>query len=284
MHRRAPLLAYFGHHKCATQWINTIIRGVCQDLALAHRSVHSPELFGGDLGGFCREHGLDFVSYTNAEMRFVRDLGDVRGFHVIRDPRDIVVSAYFSHLHSHPTEGWPGLVEHRATLQSVSRDEGLFLEMEFCRKEFGDLQAWDYSQADVLEITMESLIRSPYETMVEVFGHLAIVEQDPSRKDRFIHLLASGVNAMQARSGGWIPFRLARRRIPVDAVLGHVFRNRFRTKAEGRERGEEDSKSHYRKGVAGDWVNHFTPAHRRRFKEMYGDLPVRLGYERDSDW
>ena len=40
----------------------------------------------------------------------------------------------------------------------------------------------------------------------------------------------------------------------------------------------------YRKGIVGDWRNHFTEDHRRVFKQVAGDLLIRLGYEKDTDW
>jgi hypothetical protein len=40
----------------------------------------------------------------------------------------------------------------------------------------------------------------------------------------------------------------------------------------------------YRKGIIGDWKNHFTEAHRCAFKEVAGDILIRLGYEENSDW
>jgi hypothetical protein len=52
----------------------------------------------------------------------------------------------------------------------------------------------------------------------------------------------------------------------------------------GRSQGEEDSSSFYRKGVAGDWKNHFTQEDRRIFKEEAGELLIRLGYENDGGW
>ncbi|HVD43791.1 MAG TPA: sulfotransferase domain-containing protein, partial [Rubrobacter sp.] len=58
----------------------------------------------------------------------------------------------------------------------------------------------------------------------------------------------------------------------------------FEKLSRGRERGEEDPSSFYRKGVAGDWENYFTEEDRRVFKEEAGELLIRLGYERDLDW
>jgi sulfotransferase 6B1 len=44
-------------------------------------------------------------------------------------------------------------------------------------------------------------------------------------------------------------------------------------------------KSHtFRSGKTGDWREHFTDEHKKLFKDMTGDLLVRLGYEKDNDW
>ncbi len=39
-----------------------------------------------------------------------------------------------------------------------------------------------------------------------------------------------------------------------------------------------------RKGVSGDWANHFTEKNKNSFKSIAGDLLVRLGYETNNDW
>ncbi|MEW6072507.1 MAG: sulfotransferase domain-containing protein [Planctomycetota bacterium] len=41
---------------------------------------------------------------------------------------------------------------------------------------------------------------------------------------------------------------------------------------------------HLRRGIAGDWRNHFSPAHREIFHCAAGDALVAAGYERDGDW
>jgi len=40
----------------------------------------------------------------------------------------------------------------------------------------------------------------------------------------------------------------------------------------------------FRKGSPGNWREHFTDANKALFKQVTGDLLVRLGYERDEDW
>jgi len=46
----------------------------------------------------------------------------------------------------------------------------------------------------------------------------------------------------------------------------------------GRKAGEEQRDSHFRKGVAGDWTNHFDEQALRRFNAKAGDLLAELGY------
>lgn len=57
----------------------------------------------------------------------------------------------------------------------------------------------------------------------------------------------------------------------------------FERLAEGRKRGQEAA-SFFRKGIAGDWKNVFTEQDKRDFKAAVGDLLIELGYEEDNDW
>ncbi len=58
----------------------------------------------------------------------------------------------------------------------------------------------------------------------------------------------------------------------------------FKRWTKGRRRGQEDSTSLLRKGVAGDWKRVFTAEDRRIFDRHAGELLVDLGYESDRDW
>ena len=50
------------------------------------------------------------------------------------------------------------------------------------------------------------------------------------------------------------------------------------------EEAEEDVRCHERKGIAGDWRNHFTERVKLGFKHRFGDVLLATGYERDNDW
>lgn len=40
----------------------------------------------------------------------------------------------------------------------------------------------------------------------------------------------------------------------------------------------------FRSGKAGGWRSQFNPTHKKLFKEISGDLLIRLGYEKNNDW
>ena len=61
-------------------------------------------------------------------------------------------------------------------------------------------------------------------------------------------------------------------------MLAHVYENRFTKRAGGRDRGEENVEHHFRKGVPGDWKNHFADEHVREFNRRYGELLEITGY------
>ena len=47
----------------------------------------------------------------------------------------------------------------------------------------------------------------------------------------------------------------------------------------------QPKKSHtFRSGKTGGWKEHFTEEHKKLFKEVTGDLLVKLGYEKSNDW
>src|SRR5262245_17665171 len=168
------LLAYFGHHKCGTGWFTEILLEVSRLSHLQPAYVHNDESCGGHLGRFVADRGVQLLLYVNAEIDQVRTLPLFRGFHVVRDPRDLVVSAYFSHRFSHPLQPW--LEEHRARLQGLDDEEGLLAEMQFpvTRMVLDHIRRWDYRQPGVLELRMEEIVRAPEAALSSVFTFLGL--------------------------------------------------------------------------------------------------------------
>jgi hypothetical protein len=46
----------------------------------------------------------------------------------------------------------------------------------------------------------------------------------------------------------------------------------------------EAKKSHYRRGKSGDWKKHLQGEAKNWFKKEYGELLIKLNYERDLSW
>ena len=67
--------------------------------------------------------------------------------------------------------------------------------------------------------------------------------------------------------------------LPAAYVPWVLERYSFANLSGGRERGQEDVLSHYRRGVVGDWRTHLTSKHLDAIRDRFGDLVERLGYE-----
>ena len=271
------LFAYYGHHKCASTWIHTVLDAVCADAGWRLSYLPEAKDFAGDLPGYVARHGTDFVSYVNAEIEHARSLPAHRAFHVVRDPRDIITSGYFSHRSTHPTHAWPELLPHREKLQDLPKREGMLEEIEFSGQFLDRMAAWDYEQDHVLELRQEQFTTDPYRGFLRVFEHLGALDGSHYNKARWPGYLVSSALNILHRKNSLVP-RKKRSSIPGERLLGIVYDQRYEKHAGGRGKGETDEKSHYRKGQANDWQNHFEDVHVEAFKDRYGDLVERLGY------
>lgn len=277
------MFGYYGHHKCATTWIRQLVDRVCEYAGRNAITIHSSRQFGDSLRGYLDKERIDFVSYTNAEYVHVRELASVRGFHVIRDPRDIIVSAYFSHRNSHPTGGWNELLEYRQELQSLDMESGLLRELRYSSGVMNALSEWQYDQAHILEMRFEDLVRNPFDFALAAFGHLGLIDE---RAFCFRGWCREGLGLAARRLGhrfsritGTLPSA-----IPFRQLLSIVHELRFSKLSGGRAAGVEDQASHFRKGLPGDWQNHFTPKVEQEFKSRFDGLLKKLGYEKNEDW
>jgi Sulfotransferase domain len=284
-----PLLCFFGHHKCGTQWIQGILREIGQELGLKYNFASEPSQFKQNLQAFLASQKTDIFSFTNSEYEYVKNLSDFRGFHVVRDPRDIAISGYFSHLYSHPTEQATEhaarIQEQRDKLQALSKDEGLLQEIEFESDVFNAMYSWNYSQENVLEVKMEDLMANAYNVFMEIFRFLGVVGPSrPQFTERWGHVLSLTLSRLQEVTLHKTIVHLPLRTLPSERILGIVYEHDFKKKTRGRKPGEEDAKSHYRKGIPGDWKNHFKQEHIDLFKSKYNDLLIKLEYEKDENW
>ncbi len=191
------------------------------------------------------------VLYDNNSLT-IFDRENYVGSHMIRDPRDIIVSGYFYHLWTQ--EAWVHVVRpewgmtYQEKINSMSKDEGMMFEM----KNMGAvtierMRVWNYNNPKMLEIRYEDLILNPDEIFARLFHHWGVVPE-------------------------W-----------MDQCM-EVSRRHHMTAKTGRKLGEVDPKSHMRSGEPGQWRLHFTEEHKEYFKEKFGETLIALGYEKNNDW
>ncbi|MEU8232701.1 sulfotransferase domain-containing protein [Actinoplanes sp. NPDC048967] len=165
-----------------------------------------------------------------------------RAFFVLRDPRDMVVSSYFSTRNSHAPMG--DIPQVRKVLREKSVKDGLLylIDHHAGRGTFRALRSW----AAAAESDAIPLFR--YEDLTG--------DQQRDEIDRMM------------RHCGIV--------IPPAELTDLLARYSFSRMRKGSE--DETRPSHYRKGLPGDWQSHFDDDIHEAFAAATGDLVEILGY------
>jgi hypothetical protein len=167
-----------------------------------------------------------------------------KSFCVIRDPRDQLVSFYWSVLYSHAQIGLHS--QWRERLSSLDISNGI-IECIHIMKEFGIIDAM-----------------SSYKNC----------HQDPCMKVvKFRDVFA--LNKLQTFKElmNWLE-------IPIpDEDLKEILEELKFERFSGRTQGNEDNHAHYRKGIIDDWKNYFDDNIKLTFYDITETLVTDLGYE-----
>jgi hypothetical protein len=191
-----------------------------------------------------------YVDYKNYE-NIPKDR-EYKSFYVVRDPRDLVVSYYFSKKYSHPIMGGLGKIRNRLNdLDDIGK--GLIYIIDLLNNDgtFDAVRSWSKHRDNSDEITL--ILK--YENIT-----------DKSRL--FYKRLFSYLDI----------------NIPEELISYFENRYSFENLSFGRKKGEEDVCSHYRKGIHGDWKNYFTEEVKMYFKNVTRGLLEDWGYEENTNW
>ncbi|RKN43363.1 sulfotransferase domain-containing protein [Micromonospora endolithica] len=165
-----------------------------------------------------------------------------RAFFVMRDPRDIVVSSYFSLRNSHAPMG--DIPQARKILREKPMKEGLLYVIERLsrRYTFKQLRSW--------------AVAPPSETF-RIFRYEDLTSERQQEQ----------VDELMRHCGIVLP------PAELEALLARYSFSKMR-----QDRAAAGQISHYRKGKAGDWRNHFDDEIYDAFAATTGDLVEILGY------
>ncbi len=238
----AKLVVHCSHHKAGTLWLQSVLQSLAGVYDLPFKTGYQHQ-WSGDTGFFLQDQ-----SEIEAES-----LPDFVGSHLIRDPRDMAISAYFYHLWC--KEPWVHEIQERygnTTLQkylkSLPQDEGIAVEIRRgARRDIRNMKNWNYDDPRFIEVKYETLFGQPETTFRELFTHYGFHDDAIS--------------------------------LALDVADKLSFNNRTKRSFDQERKGR-----HMRSGKPGQWRDYFTEAHKEQFKELHGDLLVRLGYEPNNDW
>jgi len=185
-------------------------------------------------------------SYSNFKNDIPKNEGPQKAFFVTRDPRDLVVSWYFSTKKSHTARKGTRFYRIRKKLQDLPFKEGLKCVIDFYEKsrKFDMLRTWvpENLNDDNIKMMRYEDFAGPnaYEVFRELFEFLDI-------------------------------------KIPEDEFIQLVDSYSFKSLT-GRKPGEEKKDSHLRSGTSGDWKKYFDEELLQYFKNAEDGLTKELGY------
>lgn len=182
-------------------------------------------------------------------FRYITKTPRFKAFFVMRDPRDLIVSNFFSYKYSHEVSS-PLIQELRDHLQNVSETDGITFILEKYLPHFTNtLLGWKKMISnDWLDIYR----------FEDLFGKY--------QKDEFGKLIT-----------------FLELDLPDTALSSLLEKYSFKNMS-GRKQGQENKKHHFRKGIAKDWKNYFSALHIRKTKELIGKSLIELGYEKNENW
>jgi hypothetical protein len=176
---------------------------------------------------------LDRLAAYNSALRLV---------HLVRDPRDVVVSGFVHQANIRIGSQHPEADRYRRLLADQRIDDELL---------DSSLALWTDSNRAAASADAH-------------FDHTHLL--------RYEDLIASPVE--QART----LFEFIGADPDAAIVERCTQQTSFRALSGGRNSGEEDRSNFFRKGIAGDWVNWLTETQTQRITEQAGDLMHRFGY------
>lgn len=236
------------HHKTGTVWMDGVFKPMAADLGVRYVDFRAAQ---GQLTGFDHEPFILFNYDSDfGDFSSLLDRENVRILHLVRDPRDVVISAMHYHkasreswLHE-PIPGYDNLSYQRAIQNLPTKFAQYVFEMDnSSASTLRDMAGWRYGRANCFEARYEDLRQ---DTQLVIWRRIM----------RFL-----GFDAAEQAIGS--------RRFWQNSLFGGLSRLGNR---------------HVRSGAVAQWQREFTPELAAAFLKRFPDLLQSLGYETSDSW
>lgn len=251
----ARLMGIATHHKAGTVWLKRVVKQMSRKLGIpwlglwSARQMHKVPATGRAF--LCNWHG------TFPPELWARD--DFTVMHIIRDPRDVLLSGVAYHLHAGPRgekflhaprDDLGGLTYQQHLQRLGCFEDRLGFEMENRHAEtVAEMLAWPWGHRSAHELRYETLMTDRDGRLFgSALDHLGLV--GPAR--------AIGIHAFLDNS--------------LFAGLADPARRSARVEA------------HVTSGTPRRWLREMPRGFGRRYAARFGTALVRLGYETGTDW
>ena len=267
---RSTPICIFCYHKVGTKLLSKAFSQICAANNLRLRGCSGKQTqIPADADVILFRHSL--IDVSRIAKPFI-------GVHIVRDPRDVIVSGYLYHRRT--TERWcinkdlrltppirrprvPSSQEHRPrewkvrylnslagksyqeNLLQMSQERGLMFEMHnHGAWTIEGMMDWEYNMPNILEITFENLMNAYDDTFRRIFDHIGFSKSETD--------------------------------VSLKLATQHDL---------GRKSPEEiENMHHVSSPRATKWRKYFSPQHKEAFLDRFGDVLVQLGYETDNNW
>jgi len=256
---RNNLIIHCAHHKVGSVWFKNIFKRISKRYGLPF-NINDASLIPKGRSLFIDDH---------SRIKFNRLNQPYKGSHMIRDPRDIVISGYHYHkwtkekwantkignLGKRIDKYWPLLpvndikkMTYKEYLNSLGTEDGIKAEMQGSAfLTIRDMIKFDYDNPNIFNFKYEDIIKDEKNMFIKIFTHYGFSQRAISNC--------------------------------VDIAMDFSFE-----KIANRKRGSIQKKSHLRSGKSQQWKEEFSAANKKYFKQLFGENLIHLGYEKDLEW
>lgn len=251
----ARFLCIGTHHKTGTVWMRKVFRQIKDDQSVPFMQCYRAQ----KLSEAATSGPQIIVNWSSSFPKQLLDMPHARFLHIIRDPRDVLLSGMRYHLIAplgnekflrEKRDDWGGK-NYQDHLNSIDGDVArLLFEMEHKHADtLREMLAWPYGHPNAIDLTYEALID---DTDCALF------------RDVLTRFAIEGLDIDRAVQAYW-----------DNSLFGGL------KKADNRA---ERVAAHVTSGASAQWVTKLPREVAEVYADRYGAALIKLGYATDTDW